>query len=245
MSRPPRAPEPQILYEDDQFVAVDKPAHMLSAPGRGSAPCLPEWLRQRPNGRGAYRIVHRLDRDASGVILFARTLPAQRRLTAQFVHRQVDKVYLALVSGRVEQDGEIDVPLAYDRELHRVRVVKPGRGKSAVTHFKVVEHFPGNTLVECRPLTGRTHQIRAHMAFIGHPLTVDPDYGGGLALMLSQFKPRYKPSRGHDERPLIARLTLHAARIHFRHPRDEREMTLEAPLPKDFRATVNQLQRLA
>ncbi len=109
----------------------------------------------------------------------------------------------------------------------------------------MAQHVAGTTLLECRPLTGRRHQIRVHLAAAGHPLTVDPLYGGGQSVLLSHYKPGYRPSRRHDERPLINRLTLHAARLTIEHPRSGERMTFEAPLPKDLRATINQLARLA
>lgn len=246
MSHAPRPPAPVILFQDEHLLAVNKPARMLSAPGRGNTPTLADWMRANANlPDEPFRIVHRLDRDASGVILFARTLAAQRRLVAQFSSREVEKVYLAIVSGYVENDDEVNLNLGYDKHKKFVTVVKPGRGKSARTIYRVVSRLAGNTLVECRPVTGRTHQIRVHMAAIGHPLTVDPDYGGGTAVLLSNFKPRYRLSGRHDERPLIDRLTLHAARIEFRHPADDRPMIIEAPLPRDLRATITQLERHA
>lgn len=246
MSQPPRPPPPQILFQDEHLLAVNKPARMLSAPGRGNTPTLADWMREHAGlPDEPFRIVHRLDRDASGVILFARTLSAQRRLVTQFSKREVEKVYIAMVSGFVEGDGEVNLNLGFDKNKKFVTVVKTGRGKTARTIYRVLKRLAGNTLVECRPVTGRTHQIRVHMAAIGHPLTVDPDYGGGTAVLLSNFKPRYRLSGRHDERPLIDRLTLHAARIEFRHPADDRPMVLEAPLPKDLRATITQLERQA
>lgn len=240
----PRPVAPEVLYQDEHLLAINKPAHMLSAAGRGNTPTLADWMRTNAGMKGEpFRIVHRLDRDASGVILFARTLAAQRKLVAQFSGREVDKVYLAIVSGFVEEDGEVDLHLGYDRRRHHMSVVKPGRGKAAKTLYKVVQRLAGNTLIEVRPVTGRTHQIRVHMAAIGHPLTVDPDYGGGTAVLLSNFKPRYRHSGRHAERPLIERLTLHAQRIAFKHPADGRAMEIEAPLPKDLRAAIRQLER--
>lgn len=163
----------------------------------------------------------------------------------QFADRSVAKVYLALVTGYVEADGEIDIPLAPDRRGQRVIPARIGRAKEAITQYRIVQRLAGNTLLECRPLTGRLHQIRAHLAAIGHPLTVDPLYGGGQFVLLSRFKAGYRPSKRRDERPLIGRLTLHAARLTFTHPATSARVTVEAPLPKDLRATINQLARAA
>jgi RluA family pseudouridine synthase len=240
-----RAAALPILYLDPEVVVVDKPPRVLSVPGRGDHPNVIDWLRGRAElaGNDALRVVHRLDRDASGVQMYARTLHAQRELVRQFSERRVEKVYVALVTGYVLGDGEVDLPLLFDRRLGRVRPART-RGKLALTRYRVAQRVAGNTLLECRPVTGRLHQIRAHLAAIGHPLTVDPEYGGGQAVLLSSFKSGYKPSRRHDERPLIDRLTLHAASIRFVHPSSGAVVTVASPLPKDFRVAVAQLARL-
>lgn len=241
-----RRPQPELLHADTQLIVLNKPAGMLSVPGRGRDPSLPRWLRGRMGFREdePMRVVHRLDRDTSGVIVYARTLEAQRSLVDQFKSRRVEKVYLALVSGHVLEDGRIDLPLDVERGRTRARIARR-RGKPAVTEYRVVERLAGNTLLECRPLTGRTHQLRVHLAAIGHPLTVDPDYGGGERLLLSHYKPRYRPNRRGQEKPLIERLTLHAQRLTLEHPTDGGRVTFEAPLPKDFRAAISQLRRLS
>jgi 23S rRNA pseudouridine1911/1915/1917 synthase len=254
----PRTLPPQILYLDQDVLAIDKRPGMLSVPGRGAAPCALDLLPPPPADedtppamsspgprRSPWRVVHRLDRDASGVQLYAATLAAQRHLAAQFLDHRVEKIYYALVCGYVASaDGQIDLPLQFDRHAQRA-VVSPRRGKPALTYFRVVERVAGHTLLECRPVTGRRHQIRAHLAAIGHPLSVDPLYGGGHEILLSQYKPDYKPNRSGEERPLISRLTLHAARITFEHPRSGQQITIEAPMPRDLRATVRQLARFA
>ena len=239
------APAPSILYVDGELLVVDKPPGVPSVPGRGQETSLPELIRAWPDFSPdePLRVVHRLDKDASGVIVYARTLDAQRGLVQQFAERRVDKIYQALVSGYVEADGHVELRLYYDKRSGCVRTSQR-RGKPALTRYRVLQRLPGNTLLECRPVTGRTHQIRVHLAAIGHPLSVDPQYGGGQAVYLSNYKPGYRRSTRHPERPLIDRLTLHAARIQFEHPTDGRRMTFEAPVPKDLRATLSQLGRL-
>jgi len=243
--RRPRPITIPLLYLDADILVVDKPPGVLSAPGRGDHPCVPALLRNRPElaDNPALRIVHRLDRDASGVQLYARTLTAQRELVRQFAQREVEKVYLALVTGYVAADGEIDLGLVFDKSRNRVRTTATG-GKPALTRYQIMQRVAGHTLLECRPLTGRLHQIRAHLSAIGHPLAVDPDYGGGQAVLLSNYKATYKLNRRGVERPLIDRLTLHAARLRFRHPTTGAEIVVESPLPKDLRVTLTQLARL-
>lgn len=232
-----------VLHADDYVLVVDKPPGVVTVSARGE-PAVADLLRaaHAVSAEEPFCVVHRLDKDSSGVLIYARTHEAQRNLTAQFADRRVEKLYLALVQGYVTQDGEVDLPLQPNRSNTRVKVA--ASGKPSVTQYRVLERLVDNTLLECRPLTGRLHQIRAHLAAIGHPLTVDPLYGGGTEVMLSQYKVDYRPSRRHPERPLIDRLTLHAARITFEHPDGSGPATFEAPLPKDIRATLNQLRRV-
>ncbi len=195
------------------------------------------------------RVVHRLDKDTSGVMVFAKTLDAQRHLSQQFQNNLIQKEYLALVAGRAPgPSGSIDKPLAPDqRGAHRMVVAKHGR--RALTDWAVESAYRQFTLLRCFPRTGKTHQIRVHLKSIGLPLAVDPLYnpprhGAEPGLFLSTFKRDYRPPKGHPERPLIARLTLHAHRLTITHP-DGTPMTFESPLPKDFRATLTQLKRIA
>lgn len=244
--RPPRPVPPRVIFSDDHLLVIDKPSGALSVSGRGNSPILANLLRKArlvPEDE-PFRVVHRLDRGASGVMIFARTLEAQQSLSRQFEERVIDKTYIALVNGHVpNDDGEIDLPLRSEGDNARV-VVDRRRGKPAVTRYRVLERVLGASVVECHPLTGRLHQIRAHMAAIGHPLAIDALYGGGTELRLSNFKARFKLNRTGQERPLIDRLTLHALRIRFAHPSSGDMVEFEAPLPKDLRTALNQLRRL-
>jgi RluA family pseudouridine synthase len=188
------------------------------------------------------RIVYRVDREASGVVVLARTPSAQRALTRQLADQSFELVCVAIVGGYVPQDGLIELPLRVDARSGHIDV-DPRRGRAASTYYEILERIAGNTVLRVRPTTGRTHQIRAHLAAIGHALTVDPAYGGGSAVLLSSLKPGYRPSR-HEERPLIARLTLHIATVSFVHPADGSRVQFDAPLPKDMRVTIRQLSQL-
>ncbi len=244
MSRVP-PPSLSLLYCDADLVVVNKPPGLASVAARATEPCVIGLLRARPELRDnpAVRVVHRLDRDASGVQLCARTLAAQRGLVAACAARTVAKVYHAIVAGRPPDEGVIDVPLAFNRWRGKMSA-SAARGRPARTRFRVLQRLAGHALVECCPETERPHQVRVHLATLGHPLAVDPLYGGGEALLLSHFKPDYRPSRKGEERPLISRLTLHALRLTMPHPATGITLTFEAPQPKDFRAAVNQLARL-
>lgn len=236
---------PDILHLDGELLVVDKPAGVLLTPQSGRQFGLPDLLSGRAElaDDEPFRIVHRLPEQASGVVVYARTAAAQRNLIEQFAQGQAGVVYFSLVSGYVENDGEIDIPLYYDKRAGRL-CASDRRGNQAVTRYRIVERVAGNTLLECRAPKERVDQVRTHLATIGHPLTVDPEFGGGSAVLLSDYKPDYRPSGRRPERPLVERLTLHVATVSLAHPASGKLMQFAAPLPKDLRATLLQLGRL-
>jgi 23S rRNA pseudouridine1911/1915/1917 synthase len=232
-----------ILYEDEAVVVADKPAGLLSIPDRfdPDKSCLVELLNRR---YGKVFVVHRLDRETSGVICMAKTEEAHRALSLQFEKRSVEKIYLAIVQGIPHpEQGVIDQPIAAGQSQSGKMIVHRN-GKEAVTHYRVLEKFRHMALVEADIKTGRTHQIRVHFQAIGHPLIVDSLYGGKEAFYLSTVKKnKYRLGKDQEERPLMSRATLHAGRLTFDHPLTGRRMTIEAPLPKDFAAVLNQLRK--
>lgn len=239
-----KAPLPVIVHEDEAIVAVIKPPsfHTLPDRFRRDIPNLRDWLRQR---YGEIYVVHRLDHDTSGAMVFARSADAHRHLSLQFERHTVRKLYHAVVAGVVEQDAfDIDIPLLAD-PAKPGKVIPSARGKDSLTRVRVTERFMGATLLECEPVTGRQHQVRVHLAAIGHPLLVDPLYGIGDGVYLSAMKAYYKKSRGEEERPLIARATLHAIELSFFHPTTNAEFTITAEYPKDFRALLQVLRKYA
>jgi RluA family pseudouridine synthase len=235
---------PVILHEDDHVVVFDKPSGLPVAPDR--------WDKGRPHLMGLVHArlspriynAHRLDADTSGIVLCAKTKHALDRLCAQFERGDVEKEYFALVRGRpARQRGEIREPLMPD--LHRPGEMRASRvGKPAHTDYEIERIFRGFALLRLRPRTGRTHQLRVHMRCIGCPIVADPWYGDGRPLFLSEFKRGYKPARG-EERPLLARLALHAHRLAFEHPATGARVAIEAPVPDDLAVALKQLAKWA
>ncbi len=243
-----------ILFQDDDYVAVMKPAGLATIPGRAETTSVLEVLAAQvglPHTGAAdprIRVVHRLDKDTSGVLLFAKHSAAQRHVSHQFQNNETVKEYLALVVGRpLEPRGEIDAPLAaHPNAPQRMTITRHG-GRPARTDWQLEATFRDYALLRVFPRTGKTHQIRVHLKSVGLPLAIDPIYNplppGKLpGIFLSHFKRHYKANEGENERPLIARLTLHAEKLCFRHL-DHREIEIVSPLPKDFRAMLNMLTR--
>lgn len=265
---PPVAPaiDVPILYEDDDVLVVDKPADLAVEPER--------WARDRASLSGALlalvtrrsiegeagaevpyrpRLVHRIDKDTTGLVIVAKNLESERRLRRAFDEGRVEKRYLALVEGEhPAADGAeetIDLPLGPDPRKSGRQVVDRREGKPARTRVSVEERFRGYTLLACRPVTGRTHQIRVHLAAAGFPLAVDSVYGRRDGLLLSELKAGYRPKPGRIERPLIGRLTLHASEVSFPSSsggegEGEKRVRVGSPLPSDFERVLKQLRKV-
>lgn len=244
MSAPPKL-QPAVLYADEDLLVVNKPAGWLVGPGNPDIPGVPDALR----GHGdlapdePFEIVHRVDPGISGAIVYARRREIAQQLRAILADHTLIQTFRCLVQGYLQQDGTIDLPIYYDKRRGRL-AASARRGTPARTAYKIIERVAGHTWIECRIVAGRAEQLRTHLAAIDHPLAVDPAFGNEAPLMLSRFKADYRPSRRHDERPLVARLTLHLARVEFAHPRTGQSLRIEAPLPKDLRTTLRQLGRL-
>lgn len=242
----------EVLYQDEHLLAVQKPAGLPVEPSRwGEHPvhlgqALLAWTEQhrKDDGTVAYRprALHRLDLGTSGVLLYALDLEAERHYRELFAQRGVEKIYHALVIGEVRQSGVIDAPLELAKADGSLMRVASKGGKESITEYEPLQRFRGYSLIEARPKTGRTHQIRVHLASIGHPLAVDPLYGGRERMMLSELKPGYRPKPGRHEKPLIDRLTLHAAAVRL--PAFQGgEIAIEAPYPKDLRILLSKMEK--
>ena len=255
-----------IVYEDDDLIAVNKQADLIVHPARGNwtgtlVNALAWYFKinwrdigELPTRGEAFRpgIVHRLDRDTTGIMLVAKSELALWRLGRQFELRQIHKTYTAIVHGLPNRDQDvIDAPIGKHPKVrekysvhHRTGRPVPGTTKAAVTGYKVVRRLAdvgrcgaSFSLVELYPQTGRTHQIRVHMSFIGHPIVGDRSYGGGPL-----YRSQLEGDADRAEGPLITRQALHAHTIEFRHPRTEKTMELTAPWPEDFVCALDVLQ---
>jgi len=233
-----------LLWEDEHLLCVNKPPGLLTIPD-GYDPLQNNLLGLLESEYGHMWTIHRLDVGTSGVILFARTAYAHQALNQQFEHRQVEKIYHALVAGRPLWDTtEVELALRVDGGRRHRTVIDSRDGKPAATSFKVLETFRGYTLLEARPHTGYTHQIRVHLASTGFPVVADDLYGNGKTVLLSAIKPRYKASQ-EPENPLMERTGLHARLLRFEHPISHQTTEIEAPYPKDFAVTLRQLRKFS
>lgn len=233
----------EILLEDEHVLLVNKKAGLLTIPDRFDAQ-LENLSGLLKNQREDIRILHRLDRETSGVICFAKNELAHKALSQQFEERQVQKIYHALIDGHPRTlQGSIDKRISSGQ---KGKMFVSTKGKEALTLYEVQEQFKKFAWVEIEIKTGRTHQIRVHFEAIGHSLAVDKLYGKRKALFLSEFKlKKYRRSKFAEENALLSRTSLHSSRLSFTHPISKEQISVEAPLPKDLKATLNQLRKWA
>lgn len=242
-------PEPlplDILYEDADLIMVNKPPGLVvhPAPGHRRGTLLNALLHHCPDlaavgDLNRPGLVHRLDKDTSGVLVAAKTAQAHAQLVKRFQDREVEKTYVALVWGRfAREEGEINQEVGRHPSARQKMSVHARRGKPAVTYWMVLAEYPGPvTLLELLPKTGRTHQLRVHLAALGHPIVGDATYGGGATRL--KGNPFLKGLR-----PLVARQLLHARSLKFAHPRTGAPVVGEAPVPKDFQVVIEYLELL-
>lgn len=232
-----------VLFENDDFVAVNKPAGMLTIPDRHdeSLPSLYSILSKKFE---KIFIVHRLDKFTSGVVVFAKNAETHQYLSGLFQNRKIEKEYIGFVAGKPAQtSGQIEAAIV-EHPYKKGEMTISKRGKASLTEYEVIEQFNFCALVKFRIHSGRTHQIRVHSKYIGHPLLSDSVYGTSDSILLSSFKKKFHSSKkDEEERPLINRTALHAAAIEF--SKNGEQYSITAPLPKDMSALLNQLQKNA
>lgn len=238
----------EILYEDDAMIAINKPAGIICHPARAEqrgtvVNALAYYAATLSRGSDPFRpgVVHRLDKNTTGVMLVAKADEAHWRLGLQFERRTVQKTYLAVVEGTIHLDGDmVDAPIGVHPVVREKFSVFLGENsidlaKQAVTYYEVAERFRGYTLVKLFPKTGRTHQLRVHMSWIRHPIVGDTMYGGKLVSEKTL-------TGAGDETPIFQHQALHAWKINFRHPITEKRMEIEAPLPEPLRRLITLLR---
>jgi 23S rRNA pseudouridine1911/1915/1917 synthase len=235
-----------IIYEDDDIIVINKQANLIVHPARGYKKgtlvnALVYHAKQLSKGSDEFRpgIVHRLDRNTTGVLVVARSDVAHWRLARQFEARQTKKYYLAIVHGAPELKADcINKPLAVHPVIRERFAVRPEIGKEAITYYEVIEKFRGYSLLKLDIRTGRTHQIRVHLSYIKHPVVGDEMYGGKIV-----YRWQIEGKEACPQEPLIARPALHAWQLEIAHPATGKKMTFEAPLPDDFQQLLDELRK--
>lgn len=231
----------EIIFENNDFVALNKPAGQLSVPDRTqSETSLKDLLIDKYEN---IFTVHRLDKETSGVILFAKNETVHKYLSGLFEGRLVEKYYVALVHGTLQnKTGTIDAPIM-EHPVFKGQMIINRNGKASSTGYEVLEELGKYSFVKFQLHTGRTHQIRIHAKHIGHPVVCDPLYGDGQPVLLSSIKKKYKLSKNEEEeRPILNRVALHAQQLKFKDA-DNNAFDFTAELPKDMRALMQQLRK--
>ncbi len=237
--------ELDIIYEDDDLIVLNKQSDILVHPARGNTHgtlvnALAFYSDSLSTGLGEFRpgIVHRLDRNTTGVMVVTKNDGAQWRIAKQFQRRQVKKTYLAVVHGTPELNADrIKAPLGVHPTIREKYAIRPDTGKEAITFYEALESFRGYSLLKMEPKTGRTHQIRVHLAYIKHPIVADEMYGGKLVYswQLADAEPAV-------QEPLMSRVALHAFSLEFKHPTMEKDVYFDAPPPRDMQQLLNALR---
>ena len=235
-----------IIYEDDDIIVLNKQADMIVHPARGNTHgtlvnALAFYSDKLSSGLGEFRpgIVHRLDRNTTGVMVVTKNDSAQWKVAKQFERRQMKKSYLAIVHGTPELMADrINAPLGLHPRMREKYAIRPEIGKEAITFYETIESFRGFSLLKMTPKTGRTHQIRVHLSYIKHPIVGDDMYGGKLV-----YPWQLQDGEPAVEEPVINRVALHAHTLEFKHPTTEKQVKFEAPLPEDMQKLLDMLRK--
>lgn len=234
----------EIIHQDENIIVINKPSGISVTKDRSGHLDLIPVLTKQLRDVGKLLLVHRLDKDTSGVMILAKNSETQSAYSSGFEKRLFKKTYLALVNGAmIQNSGCVKTPISRSRNNPRVMVADPKHGKPAITDWKLLADFGMIALLAVSPVTGRTHQIRIHMSNVHMPLAIDPLYSSTRPILLSDFKAKYRVRRGCEEKPLIERLTLHAYQIEI--PDEDRLQAGRyiAPLDKKFAATIKMLTK--
>jgi len=235
-----------IIYEDSDIIILDKQPGIIVHPARGNTHgtlvnALAFYSDELSSGLGEFRpgIVHRLDKNTTGVMVVTKNDIAQWKIAKQFENRQTKKTYLAIVHGCPELTADrINAPLGVHPKVRIKYAVRPETGKEAITFYDVIEEFRGFSLLKLTPRTGRTHQIRVHLSYIKHPVVADDMYGGKLV-----YPWQLQDKEQVVEEPIINRVALHAHSLGFKHPTTDKEVKFESPLPTDMQNLLSELRK--
>ena len=235
-----------IIYEDSDLIILNKPADIIVHPARGNTHGtlvngLAFYCDKLSSGLGELRpgIVHRLDKNTTGVMVVTKNDIAQWKVAKQFERRQVKKTYLAIVQGTPELTADrIKAPLGIHPRIREKYAIRPEKGKEAITFYEVLESFRGFSLLRLAPQTGRTHQIRVHLLYIKHPIVADDMYGGKFI-----YPWQLADAESTPQDPVINRVALHASTLEFKHPTTEKKVKFEAPLPEDMQNLLALLRK--
>ena len=235
-----------IIYEDDDLIILNKQPGIIVHPARGNTHgtlvnALAFYSDKLSSGLGEFRpgIVHRLDKNTTGVMVVAKNDSAQWKIAKQFENRQTKKSYLAIVHGTPELNADrINEPLGIHPKAREKYAIRPQKGKEAITFYETLEVFRGFSLLKLTPRTGRTHQIRVHLSYIKHPIVADDMYGGKLVYL-------WQLADGEQQvaEPIINRVALHAHTLEFKHPTTQKQVKFEAPLPEDMQNLLEALRK--
>jgi 23S rRNA pseudouridine1911/1915/1917 synthase len=232
-----------IIYEDSDIIVINKAAGVLTIPDRYNSEALNLYKILSDEFETIFTC-HRLDKDTSGAVVFAKNAESHKFINQLFQDQDLDKIYHAVVKGVVaEDDFEIDIPIMPDPS-RRGASTPSARGKASLTLVRVIERYQDATLLKCKIITGRHHQLRVHVAAIGHPLLIDDFYGSAEPFLVSSVKRKKFNLKKHtDEKPLISRITMHAKELNFAHPTSKEKLYFDAEYPKDFKALVQALSK--
>jgi 23S rRNA pseudouridine1911/1915/1917 synthase len=243
---PPEDIPLDIIYEDQDLIVLNKQPGMIVHPARGNTHgtlvnALAFYSDELSTGLGEFRpgIVHRLDKNTTGVMVITKNDAAQWKIAKQFENRQVNKTYLAIVHGMPDLTADrIKVPLGTHPRIREKYAVRPDSGKEAITFYEVLEPFQGFSLLKLTPKTGRTHQIRVHLSYIKHPIVADDMYGGKFI-----YPWQLADSEPAVQEPILSRVALHAFSLEFKHPTTGKSVEFQAPLPQDMQNLLDALRK--